>query len=106
MTNCNQCKYYIEKHSWCNKWNNEKFWYQLDEGCFAFEINPYLLKVRSPKERKKEERRIKRLKKQGKIPLDYDEWRKATNQPFMTGLGNEDGYDDYLSEFYNDFGGV
>lgn len=52
------------------------------------------------------ERRIKRLKKQGKIPLNYDEWTEATNQPFMLGLGNEDAYDDYLSEFYNDFGGI
>lgn len=100
MSNCNTCKYYNSANYWCNKWNNERFWNQLDKGCFAFEIDPKLLSVKSPKMIKKEQRKIKRLKKQGIIPLSYDEWRKETNQPFMTGLGNEDGYDDYLEEFY------
>ena len=99
MPNCNQCKYFNEE-CWCTKWNNVRYWNQLDKGCFAFEIDPKLLFVRSPKMIKKEQRKIKRLKKQGKIPLNYDDWREATNQPFMTGLGNEDGYDDYLEEFY------
>lgn len=94
MNTCKSCKYYDSEKLWCNKWNNEKYSYnQIQKGCFAF-------KIRLPIERKKEERRIKRLKKQGIIPLSYDEWSKETNQPFMTGLGNEDGYDDYLEEFY------
>lgn len=101
MNTCKSCKYYDSEKLWCNKWNNEKYSYnQIQKGCFAFDINPEVFKVQSIKERKKEERRIKRLKKQGIIPLSYDEWRKETNQPFMTGLGNEDGYDDYLEEFY------
>lgn len=99
MNNCNQCKYFNEE-CWCTKWNNVRYWNQLDKGCFAFEIDPKLFFVPSPKTIRKEQRKIKRLKKQGTIPLDYDEWREATNQPFMTGLGNEDGYDDYLEEFY------
>lgn len=116
--NCTMCKYYSDKEQydeyshpcagWCERWDNARYGNNLHKGCKAFAVNPKCLQVKGPTrmrlEHEKEARRIKRLKREGKIPLSYYEWARENGIGFMTGLGDEDGYDEYLSSFHPGFG--